>query len=224
MHEHRQICRTLNQIQSKIVSTKNQIRRFLDFHGLNGQLPAGSWSESRYHELRQLQLSAPLQFSLDVYLQTLEYLQAMKSKLLVALKSLCDKDRYRHTVEHKQSCPGVGWLSAIRFTLEWGELSRFGDGKQLASFVGLNSREYSTGETVRRGRITGQGSGMVRGWLIQSAWRAIKLDPVLLDKFHRVWRNSGSKKKAIVAVARKPAVRLRAIEVLEQPYVAAVIE
>ena len=36
--EDRQISRTLNQIQCKIVSTKNQIRRFLDFHGLNGEL------------------------------------------------------------------------------------------------------------------------------------------------------------------------------------------
>jgi hypothetical protein len=53
---------------------------------------------------------------------------------------------------------------------------------------------------------------MVRGWLIQSSWRAIKKDPVLLDKFQTVWKNSGSKKKAIVAVARKLAVRLHSLE------------
>jgi len=32
---------------------------------------------------------------------------------------------------------------------------------------------------------------------------AIKYDPVLLDKYRRVLKNCGSKKKAIVAVARK---------------------
>jgi transposase len=222
--EDRQISRTLNQVQRKIVSTKNQIRRFLDFHGLNNHLPAGSWSESRYREVRHLQLSASLQISLDAYLQILEHLQAVKSKLLIALKGLCDKDRYRRSVEIKQSCSGVGWLSAIRFTLEWGEMSRFGDGKRLASFVGLTSREYSTGETIHRGRITGQGNAQVRAWLIQCVWRAIRLDPVLLDKFQRVWKNSGSKKKAIVATARKLTVRMRAIELADQEYCVGVIK
>ena len=39
-----------------------------------------------------------------------------------------------------------------------------------------------------------------------------------LDKFERVWRNSGSKKKAIVAVARKLSVRLRICALKEEPY------
>ena len=38
------------------------------------------------------------------------------------------------------------------------------------------------------------------------------------EKFEAVWRNSGSKKKAIVAVARKLVVRLRSCMVLNQPY------
>ena len=222
--EDRQISRTLNGVQRKIVSTKNQIRRFLDFHGLNNHLPAGPWSESRYHEVRHLRLSVSFQISLDAYLEILEHLQVVKSKLLVVLKGLCDKDRYHRSVQIKQSCSGVGWLSAIRFTLEWGKMSRFKDGQRLASFVGLTSREYSTGETIRRGRITGQGNDQVRAWLIQCAWRAIRLDPVLLDKFNRVWKNSGSKKKAIVATARKLAIRMRAIELADQEYCVGVIQ
>ncbi|MFC1691969.1 hypothetical protein ACFL1R_00515 [Candidatus Latescibacterota bacterium] len=39
---------------------------------------------------------------------------------------------------------------------------------------------------------------------------AIKRDPVLLEKFTSVYRSSGSKKKAIVAVACKLTVRMRA--------------
>ncbi len=103
-------------------------------------------------------------------------------------------------------------------------LSRFPDGKHLASYTGLTSGEYSTGETIHRGRITGQGNAQVRAWLIQCAWRAVRHDPVLLDKFNRVWRNSGSKKKAIVAVARKLAVRMRALELASHQYCVGVIE
>lgn len=119
----------------------------------------------------------------------------------------------------------MGWLSAIRFTLEWGEMSRFTTRKRFSSFTGLTSSEYSTGDTVRRGRITGQSSERVRAWLIQCAWRAIKLDPVLLLKYKAVYRNSGNnKKKAIVAVARKLAVRMRAMELNEEKYRIGVIE
>jgi hypothetical protein len=53
---------------------------------------------------------------------------------------------------------------------------------------------------------------------------AIKHDPVLLDKYRRVLRSCGSKKKAIVAVARKLAIRLRRILLNGEPYVVGVVE
>ena len=105
-----------------------------------------------------------------------------------------------------------------------GNWSRFPSGKHIASYTGLTAREYSTGETIRRGRITGQGSDSVRSWLIQCAWSAIHKDPVLSDTFIRVRNNTGSKKKAIVAVARKLVVRMRALELSDYHYVKAVAQ
>jgi transposase len=215
LREDRQISRTMNQIQRIVVSTKNRIRKFLDFHGLNGDLPAGAWRSSHYKILRELTLSKPLQICLNGYLRVLDEACRVKSELELELRALCKKERYRKSVETKQSCPGVGWLSAIRFTLEWGDMTRFSTGKKIASFIGFTGSEYSTAEMIRRGHITKQGSGQVRAWLIQCAWRAIRIDQALQGKFKRVWRNSGSKKKAIVAVARKMAVRMRALEVSE---------
>jgi transposase len=214
----RQISRTLNQIQRTIVTTKNRIRRFLDYHGLNGSLPSGPWSDRQYHQLQTVSLPWGLAISLRMLLRLLRELQAIRTVLTAELQALCRTERYREAVQLKQSCPGVGWLSAIRFTLEWGDVRRFPDGKRMASFTGLTSREYSTGETIRRGRITRQSNGIIRGWLIQCAWRAIRLDPALQHHFQRVWRNAGSKKKAIVAVARKLAVRMRAVEISQTPY------
>lgn len=222
--EDRQLVRTLSQIQRVIMATKNRIRKFLDFHGLNEGLPSGQWNDSNYEGLEEMSLSAPLQICLDVYLRMLESLEGYRKELKAGLKKLSRKERYRESVKSKQFLPGVGWLSAIRFTLEWGDLSRFPGGKEFSSFTGLTSSEYSTGQSVHRGRITGQGSRQVRAWLIQCSWRAIKRDPVLLSKYRAVWRNSGSKKKAIVAVARKLAVRMRAVELSGQPYCPGVIE
>ena len=62
--EGRQISRTLSQIQRSIVVTKNRIRKFLDFHGLNRGLPAGAWSAGQYARLGELSLSEGLQMCL----------------------------------------------------------------------------------------------------------------------------------------------------------------
>lgn len=110
--------------------------------------------------------------------------------------------------------------------MEWGEDigTRFKAGKSLACFAGLTQSEYSTGETVRRGRITKQGRGYIRAWLIQCAWVCIKQDPAMLAAFDRIKENTGSKKKAIVAIARKMVVRLWTCVHEQRDYVVAVVE
>jgi transposase len=223
LREDRQISRTVTQIQRVIVSTKNRIRRFLDFHGLNGALPSGRWCDRRYQELGKLRLSRSLQVCLDIQLGLLSHLQELQDHLLGELRELAEKERYRDSVSVKRSFPGVGWLSAIRFTLEFADVSRFASDKELASWLGLTASEYSSGESIRRGRITRQGRSQVRAWLIECAWTAIRKDRALLEKFLRVWGNSGSKKKAIVAVARKLAGRMRALELRSEPYQVGVV-
>jgi len=222
--EDRQISRTLIQIQKDITATKNRIRRFLDYYGLNDGLKTGTWHDKDYMNLASIELSRPLKVSLDMCLRLLNEQLEIKKELLKELRALCEKERYKAGVSTKKSCPGIGWLTAIRLTLEWGNMARFQTGKHIASYTGLTSREYSTGDTVRRGRITGQSSEYVRSWLIECAWRAVRKDPVLLDKYRAVYRNSGSKKKAIVAAARKLAVRLWALETTKQLYCIGIIE
>jgi len=220
--EDRQVSRTVSQMQRHIVSVKNQIRRFLEFHGLDEGLAAGRWRDHDYRSLDVASLPSSLRISLGALLSLLTTLEQLHADLKQELKQLSQHPRYQASVVAKASCPGVGWLSAIRFTLEWGAMSRFESGEQIASFVGLTAAETSSGESIHRGHITGQGSGQVRAWLIQCAWRAIRLDPVLLHKFRAVWSASSSKKKAIVAVARKLVVRMRTVELTGQPYVVGV--
>jgi len=222
--EDRQISRTLDQVQRDIKRVKNRMRRFLDFYGLNGDLKKGAWADKDYLRLADLELPEQLRKSLDVHLAMFRLLIDHQKELKATMKKLCKKPRYAAAVAAKSSMPGIGWLTAIRLTLEWGDMRRFPTGRHIASFTGLTPSEYSTGETVRRGSITSQSNREVRSWLIECAWRAIQRDPVLLDKYLKVWRNSGSRKKAVVAVARKLAVRMWAIERSGEPYGIGVIE
>jgi transposase len=217
--EDRQVSRTLIALQKDIIRTRNRIRKFLQFHGIEVPFP-DRWGRGEFRALKKLELSDPLRISLDIFLAQLEELWAHQVSLRATLRKLCRKERYHKAFTIARSLPGIGWFTAIRLVLELGEdLSRFTSGKKIASFVGLTSSEYSTGETERKGRITGMGSGFIRATLIENSWTAIRKDPVLLAKFTRVWHASGSKKKAIVAVARVLIVRFRACVMSGTPYV-----
>ena len=217
--QDRQVSRTLIQIQKEITRCKNRIRKFLDFHGFDEEFVAGRWYDREYQVLETLDVADSLQFCLDFYRQQLAMLTEAKKTFSKKLRELSKKARYNKTFEVFRSAPGVGWFTAIRLVLEWGEdLTRFDNGKKFASFVGLTPKEFSTGESIRRGRITGQSNPSIRAWLIECGWTAYKRDPVLLKKFRTVWGATGSKKKAVVAVARMLAVRLYALAKNGTPY------
>lgn len=217
--EDRQVSRTLIALQKDVVRTRNRIRKFLDFHGIEVSF-TGRWDRAEFRALTKLELSEPLRISLTILLTQLEELWAHQVSLRAALRKFCRKERYHRAFTIARSLPGIGWFTAIRLVLELGEdLSRFTSGKKLASFVGLTCSENSSGETTQKGRITGMGSGFIRAILIENSWVAVRKDPVLLAKFTRIWHASGNKKKAIVAVARMLIVRFRACIMSGTPYV-----
>ena len=87
---------------------------------------------------------------------------------------------------------------------------RFESSGQLVHYLGLTPGEHSSGEKQRKGGIVG-GNPRLRAKIIQIAWKAVRWDPVLLDKYNRVYQHSGITQKAIVAVARKLMVRIYTI-------------
>lgn len=226
--EDRQISRVFEQIKRDITREANRIRRTLEFHGLDQEFPPGAWSRSQYlrvqDSLKKMDISETLQFTFNQNFSKLINLWEQQKLVLRELHRLAKSEPYKTNVELLKSAPGVGTLSAIRFVLEWGDLSRFSRKEQFSSFLGLIPSENSSGEKEHKGHITKQGNRMVRSWLIECTWRAIKYDPVLLKKFNNVWRSSGSRKKAIVAASRKLANRLRAILIHKTPYTIGLIK
>jgi transposase len=222
LREDRQISRTYEQAKRDVNRVCNRIRRTLEFHGLDDIFVPGRWTQSDYKRLKskleEMDLSASLQFSFSVLFSELECLWELKKATLDRLHQLGKSESYKDTVAILESAPGVGPLTAIRLALEWGDMNRFKRKESFSNFTGLVPSEYSTGEQERKGHITKQGNRQVRGWLIESAWTAIRRDTALLDKYMRVYKSSGSKKIAIVAVARKLAVRLRTLMITGQTY------
>lgn len=228
LREDRQISRTYTQLRKAIVQVKNQIRRQLEFHNLDKYYLPGAWTDKKYVQLEQhlssIKLSSSLKYSFDVLLTRLNFLRDAKNKTRKALCALAAHERYKEDVRIVKSTPGIGVLTAIRLVFEWGDIRRFKRGKCFASYLGLIPWEFSSGDFERKGHITKQGNGDVRHMLIEAAWVCIKKDPAMLNKYHAVMRNSGSSKKAIVAVARKLALRIRTLLIRREEYLIGVIK
>lgn len=222
LREDRQISRLYDQLQHDITRECNRIRRTLEFHGLDNQFQAGSWYRSNYKKayerIIEMDISPSLKFDFNIMFNELFHLWELQNQVLKELNILAKSEAYKADVDLLRSAPGIGILTAIRLILEWGSLERFERKAAFSSFLGLIPSEYSSGETEHKGHITKQGNRLVRSWLIECSWRALKYDPVLLEKFNAVVRSSGSRKKAIVAVARKLANRLRFVLIHKTPY------
>lgn len=117
-----------------------------------------------------------------------------------------------------QSAPGIGPIIGQTLANELGDMSQFKNEKDLYCFVGLTPSEHSSGEgSPRRGHITKQGSGLIRGMLVEAAWAAMSKDPDLKKVYDRLKITRGGK-RAIVAVARRLIGRLRACALQQKPY------
>jgi transposase len=70
-----------------------------------------------------------------------------------------------------QAIPGVGPILAGVFVAEIGDITRFARPPQLASWAGLTPKHHESDTTVHRGRITKQGSTLVRWAAVEAVQR-----------------------------------------------------
>jgi transposase len=103
--------------------------------------------------------------------------------------------------EALQTIPGVGRVLAAVFMAEIGDIGRFERPEQLTSWAGMTPRHHESDTTVRRGRITKQGSRLVR-WAAMEAAAGPKSAPFFKDDYQRLAARRG-KMIAKVAVGRK---------------------
>jgi transposase len=103
--------------------------------------------------------------------------------------------------------PGIGSVTALAFVLAIGPVTRFPGSKKVASYLGLNPSEESSGGRRRLGAISKQGNTMVRWLLIETVHHAVRQDPELRQDYQRLKFRRGHA-VAKVAIARKLAVRM----------------
>ena len=100
-----------------------------------------------------------------------------------------------------QAIDGVGRILGAIFVAEIGDVTRFPNPESLCSWAGLTPRHRESDVKTRRGRITKQGSKLVR-WAAIEAVSKMRGGPKLQADYHRISDRRG-KRIGRVAVARK---------------------
>ena len=119
-----------------------------------------------------------------------------------------------------QTIPGVAWVTALTVLGELGDLRRFNRSRQVSALSGLCPRNHISGSSINYSHIDRNGSPYLRAALYmagQSAATRTK-DNTLVYNYQRLRKNGKEKQQAIVAVARKIVVIMRALLIHEQPY------
>lgn len=202
--------RVLTRLRETLVRRKtqagNQLKSFLYFHGLMG-LDEPKVSSAWIDTLSHRDCPEEVAFGISVYVEEWKYYKGRIAEIDARLRDQAEADSLLEMIY--RSVPGIGPTSARILANELGDMSQFRREKQLFSYLGLTPTESSSGEHIRRGRISRQGKPTLRKVLVQAAWAAIRQDPSLNEVYERIRVRSGGK-KAIVGVARRLAGRIRA--------------
>lgn len=204
----RVLSRTREQIVTQRSRVANQIKSKLHYFGRMAFDDERQLSEVYLQEIEQMKLPEEVSYSLGLLMAQWRFLAQQLKEIAKKLKEQAKNNQALEKIY--RSVPGVGPTSSRVLSNELGDLSkRFANERALFSFTGLTPSEHSSGDNIRKGHISRQGSTRIRKYLIEIAWKAIGIDPALSEIFLRIAKTRG-KKRAIVAIARKLIGRMRA--------------
>jgi transposase len=216
--------RTLVRMRERCVQhqtrIKNRIKAMAQYYGFStpDDIADQHWSRRYLHWLEQIQWQhASGDYAFRLLLNELLAIRQSIADLTRQIRAMSNEDRYRTKVEHLCTVPGVSVLTAMILLTEFCRIDRFRSSDHLASYVGLVPGEYSSGERQIITGLTYRRNTSLRRILIESAWIAVRKDPVLLLCFSQ-WAARMPKSKAIVKIARKLLNRIRFVLTHETPY------
>lgn len=220
--ESRHVVRLYHDMSKNYTRFKNKVKAMLNFYGIDYPQEFEStnnhWSKGFYVWLQEIKLKSEQgSWTINFYIQ--ECLKALELKRLATRKvrELSKTNRYCKPIELLRSIPGIGLITSMTIITEIEDIQRFKSLDELCSYVGIIPSTSSSGEKERIGEITNRGNKFLKGMIIESAWMALRSDPVLLQTYVRLKKKMDGN-KAIIRVARKLVARILFVLVKEKPY------
>ena len=158
-----------------------------------------------------------------------ESVREILERLLVNLESeikIIESKMYEIGEQHHaelltnlRSIPSVGKRTALMLLIITDGFTKFGNAKELVSYVGLCPRLYESGSSIKgKSRICKMGMSRMRQLLYLCAMSAIKVNITCKAMFERLKQRGKNGKLALVAVASKLLRQAFAVGVGNIPY------
>lgn len=224
----RDLIRAREDVKEDLLRAKHRILKFLMRHHIVA--PSGKkWTIKYRNWLNTLTLTNHNhRIVLQEYLRTMQERELRLKRLEQEILREANEGPCAALIQALQVLRGVALITAVTLIAEIGTFLRFPKASNFMGYTGLVPSEYSTGESVRKGKTTKAGNKHVRRILVESAWSyrykpAVKGEllkrqhnqPVeiqqiawncqhrLHEKYRKMVGRGMHKNKAIAAVARE---------------------
>jgi transposase len=223
LEELRSLNRTRFYLMRDLRRSKNRIKSFLLYYDIPipGEFDNNQWSLKFIAWLKQVKMQTS--GGQDAFSHLITSYEHHRQQLLILSRivrlriSQHDKELY----DLLKTTSGIGPLTSSALITEIGDINRFPNIDDLASYVGLVPRVRESGETTHTGGITFRCNNFLRVLLVEASWQAIRHDPALMQYYHHHLVNSKGH-KVIIKVARKLLNRVRYVMKNRKPYMTGV--
>jgi transposase len=201
IRQHRVLVRHRCWLQRRITSLKCKIRNVLGHY--NADI-AGLFTRKGQEHLASVPLSPADRFTIQALMEQWSVFQGQIREADRQLRQFAED---APLVEQEarallDTIPQIGPVTIDVVLSELGDWRRFHSQKAVAAFAGLNPGFRQSDKKRLELHITKEGSRLLRWAMIQAAWRLAVRSPRWRRVLGRLQINTGSKKKAIVGVAR----------------------
>jgi transposase len=126
-------------------------------------------------EISKLKVQPELKCNLKLLLNHLQIFQNQLEAYAEEIKRIALEPQFKKPVEALSCYRGIDVLSALSLVTELGDIKRFSHPTKLASYAGLDLREYSSGGKERRYSISKMGNSRIRTIAIEASQQAHRI-------------------------------------------------
>jgi len=198
MREIRALVRHRLSLVKMRTMLKNRVHAITDRYGYRCEC-SDMFGRSGREWLESLELAPLDKLMLGNHMRHMESINDQIRAVDEAIRERASKDG---DVRLLLSMTGIDVCTALLIRSEVGDITRFPDHKRLVSWAGLAPSTHQSGAVEYHGRITKQGSKILRWAIVESARVAVNHDDRLRTFYLRVRERRGDQ-KAIIATASK---------------------
>lgn len=202
IRQYRNLVRHRHWLQGRITAIKCKLRHKADEY--NADVAHLFTAEGREH-LASIAMNMADRFITQELLEQLGLAMKQLDKVDKELRKFAQTapEAEQEAREVLETIPQVGPVTIDVILSELGDWRRFRNAKRVVSYAGLDPGTRESAGKGRQLNITKEGSRLLRWVMIELAWRLVGKLQRWYTIFRKLVKNTGSRKRAIVGVARR---------------------